>query len=427
MDKVFELLASAVQIFLWTWFITGFLGFKENKPIYKIGFCVMWFLGFSIITFLNALFVYDGFMSGTITLCYIIYSHFFLKGNFGSKLFICLFSTALVFTISTVVLFLISVISGFSTESLIVNLTHHRFFIICVCRVIEYMVYKFIIKINTVYKFTKKEWFLFILLPLFTWITTTLAMEATMQPQRVIPTMFSVALLMVGINIIIYFFMLKIKDDEIERLNLVVTKEKEENIERMAENIKLMFENSRMIKHDTEKHFMTVRTLATGNKTDDIVDYVDRFITKNISCPRHIFTDNDIFDSIISTYLEICAQKEIDVIVNIAKNEVKKIDPFDISVLFGNIFENAIEATEMADKKIIYFNVQSKKGYVNIVMENTFNPEHSNQDLQTSKSEPQLHGIGIKAVKKMIEEKEGTVDFYVNNYGLFCCDILYKA
>ena len=164
----FELLANLVQIFIWTWFITRFFGFKHNGISLKLGFIIMWFTGFAEISFINHIVVYDGFLSGLITFSYVIYARCCLKGSFFSQVFVSLFSTAIIFTIASITIFFFSYLSGLGTEYLIAAFNLRRIIIICICRILEVFVFKFMININSEYALTKKEWFLFITMPLLT-------------------------------------------------------------------------------------------------------------------------------------------------------------------------------------------------------------------------------------------------------------------
>ncbi len=108
MDIVFELLASFVQMFIWLWFVTEFLGFKTNLLFGRIGFVITLLALQLELSYVNNIVVYDGFLALFFVLTVIVYALLILKGEVFQKIFVVIYSTAIIFTISTIVLFLCS-------------------------------------------------------------------------------------------------------------------------------------------------------------------------------------------------------------------------------------------------------------------------------------------------------------------------------
>lgn len=427
MGTFFELLANATQVFILTWFLTKAFGFKNNNNISRIGFIIMWITVFVEISFINHIVVYDGFLSGIIILTCFLYCRLYLKGSYQAHAFVSLFAIAIIFTVSSVTIFFISYLTGQTMVSLLSDFTYSRLIILSVCRVFEILVYKFIININTEYALTKKEWALFTTMPLLTWIVVTLITEITLQIHSTIPKMFYVALIMVIINIIIYFFMYKIKQDTKTKLEYEMLKMHHDNINKMELNMKAIYENTYSLKHDLEKHLLAIKTMAKNNQCTEIELYIDGIIDDNLNAVQKIiFTDNDIFNAIVNTKLELCRSKNIFPSVNVSNDAVSCIKPSCIAVLFGNIFDNAIEAAEKTKEKIIIFNVQLQGEYVSIYMENSFDNRYSSLKLNTTKDEKSEHGFGTKNVRKIVEDNDGMIQYFQNEFGMFCCDILLK-
>lgn len=427
MDKFIELSANFIQMFIWTWFMTAFFGFKRDGFSAKFGFILMWLAAVIEITYINYVATYDGFLTGFVALTFVIYAQVYLKGNIGSHIFISIYTVAIIFTLSSATLFLFSYNTGLSTESHIADFSCWRIIIVYLCRILEFLVFKFIVRINTNYKLTKKEWIPFIALPLATWGGVTFMTQATIESESVLPQMFYIAIIMVGMNIIIGFFMYKIKQDEDVRLEYELSKLEQTNKEKMAADLMAWSDNLDSVKHDMEKHFIAIQVLAESGDDAEIIKYSQKIIKEKLnSIHQSVLTENEIFNAVVNTKLAICKQKEISVSVNIDNEAVKYINNSDIAVLFGNIFENAIEASEKADIPRIVLNVQLQDEYVSIYMENSFNSEYSDVNLNTTKKDKKHHGIGTKNVKRLVKENDGMIQYFVNDMGMFCCDILMK-
>ncbi len=427
MGNIVELSASLIQMFLWTWFITKTFGFKKDNYTSKIIFAVMWLTSFLEIAFINKIAVYDGFLSGFICLTYLIYARLYLKGSLWFQLFVILFSVAIIFTIGSVVIFFCSFLTGNTTGSFIADFTRYRVMILVVSRVLEYAIFKTLINVNSEYSLSKKEWFLFAAMPGLTWAAVSMITSLSMEEHHIRAELFYIVLIMVIINILIFFFMYKIKKDTQLKHEYELLKVQNNNTKQTEVNMKALYESTYSVKHDLEEHLLAIKTMAEKEKCQEIDDYVKNIIENSLNdVQKIVFTDNDIFNAIVNTKLELCRQKGIFPSINVSDEAVSYIKSSDIVVVFGNLFDNAIEAAEKTEKKIIILNVRLQGEYVSIYMENSFDEKYSNVELTTTKADKTGHGFGVKNIKAAIEENGGMIQYFKNDDNMFCCDILMK-
>ena len=97
----------------------------------------------------------------------------------------------------------------------------------------------------------------------------------------------------------------------------------------------------------------------------------------------------------------------------------------EIAVLFGNLFDNAIEAAKNSDKKIIKLDVCLQGPYLSVFIKNSIDASvlESNMDLNTTKNDKSFHGFGIKNIKRIVDKYNGLIRFDEES-GYFICDIL---
>ena len=427
MINYIELISNLLQMFILTWFISDFFGYKYSRKKSISGFITVWILTFLEISFINSIIVYDGFLSGFLIITFILYAAFFLKGTFQSQVFLSIFAEAIVFIIGSTVIFIFSKFSGNSIETSISEFSVYRILMIIACRTLEYLIFKSILKVNAHYSLTTFEWLLFTLLPLMTWTAVTIMTNASIISQEILTHMFYLALIMVGINAIIFFFMIKIKQDTQTKYEYNMLKMQYNNIINTEENMKALYERIYSLQHDLGKHFIAIQAMAEENNCKDILSYTSSISNDYFgSSPKIIITDNDIFDAVVNTKLEFCKQKNIIPNISVDKEAVQFIKKEDIAVLFGNLFDNAIEAAEKSTSKEINFSLQIQGEYVSIYIENSYNSNFSDINLKTTKREMHEHGFGIKNIKKIVEERNGDIQFFINDSGMFCCDIIYK-
>ena len=212
-DTYFELASNLLQVFIYTWFVTTLFGFKEKNGKSILMFVLTIITGFSILSFINAAVLYDGLLSGFVTLTVTLYSCVILKGDFFKKVFVNVFATAIIFTLASLAIFITSHISGKYAGYMISVLSHWRVIGVCFCRLFEYLIFRAIIKINMEYTLTKKEWTLFIALPAATWVALTFMTQAVIISNEILKYMFYIIFILILIDIVIIYFMFKMKQD----------------------------------------------------------------------------------------------------------------------------------------------------------------------------------------------------------------------
>ncbi len=419
----YELTATVLQNFLITWFISKYCGYKYEGIKRYIGFFFMWAADCIIVTVINKYVAYDGILSFISILAYIIYCHICLKKDWFVHIFAVCFAMVMIFTISSVIFLFSSNITGIPLSELYNNFTLERKIILVVCRLAEFTIFKFVLYLNKAYNLSKREWVLFASLTLITWLEVVLCNKATILSAEIKQYMFGTSLLTVVINILMYYFVLRINRESKLRTEFSLLRMQYENVKETEENLKALYDSGHALKHDLEKHFLAIKAKAEQINDQGVIDYVDKIINKYIEYAHEtVFTKNNVLNAIINIRLEICNHKGISTRIQIENDAVNNINDEDIAVLFGNIFDNAIEAADKTEDKFIILNVQKQGAYISIYMENSFDGVFD-EELKTKKDRKNEHGIGMKNVKNIVEEYNGMLKCF-SKENVFCCDIL---
>ena len=106
---------------------------------------------------------------------------------------------------------------------------------------------------------------------------------------------------------------------------------------------------------------------------------------------------------------EKAREKEIDFSAFIDFEGIDFIEPLDISTIFGNGIDNAMEACEKLprEERVITVKAGKVRDFVSILIENNCSDE-VHTDGNTTKSDKFLHGFGISNMKKAAEKYGGT-------------------
>jgi sensor histidine kinase YesM len=136
-----------------------------------------------------------------------------------------------------------------------------------------------------------------------------------------------------------------------------------------------------------------------------------------------------MLDLIISKYATLCESKNIKFDVDVKTANLNYIDDVDLSTLMNNLLDNAVEATEQSKERYIKLNIFSKNNlYDGLIIKNScdISPINKNNNLETTKSNSKIHGIGISSIKKVIKKYNAVYDWkYDENKKVFETDIAF--
>lgn len=176
-------------------------------------------------------------------------------------------------------------------------------------------------------------------------------------------------------------------------------------------------EEIREIYHDLKNHLILLKSeKLSAASTAAFVTKIDLKI-KQYEC--FINTGNDFLDILLKDKMEKAYKKEIDLDVDIDFRDTEFMEPLDISSIFGNLFDNAIEACEKVKKtdKFIDLYVVKKNSMIIIKMENSTCLSY-NRNFNTTKINKNMHGFGLKSIQKSLEKYNGTLQINSEN-GIF--------
>ena len=87
--------------------------------------------------------------------------------------------------------------------------------------------------------------------------------------------------------------------------------------------------------------------------------------------------------------------------------------PTDLSVLFGNALDNAIESVEKisdADKRLIHLTISREKSFLRIRVENCYEGEiNFVGGLPSTAKDARYHGYGMKSIRSIVEKYNGSM------------------
>lgn len=186
------------------------------------------------------------------------------------------------------------------------------------------------------------------------------------------------------------------------------------------------FVNFRNTSHDIKYHLLNIRQLANENHMNDkISTYIDRLLKTVIINVGVSKSGNLAIDTLVDYKFNLAHQKNILFNVNIDPLDKLDLEYGDLCVIIGNILDNALEASEKLPPQEAYIdlNIQYKKELLSISIKNKYKGRltKSNRNFfTTSKSNKELHGIGLRSVKRIVDKYNGEmiIDLVDNTFTL---------
>ena len=166
-------------------------------------------------------------------------------------------------------------------------------------------------------------------------------------------------------------------------------------------------ERIKSIYHDMKNHLLVLENKENTEETQKMAKKLREQIE---SYEEYTHTGNEFLDVIIKDKTRITKEKNIDFIVAIDFNNINSIEPLDISTIFGNALDNAIEGVEKLseEKRVIYVKAGKINEFLSIVVENNYNPDIKLENKRTTKKDNFLHGYGIQNIENAVEKYNGT-------------------
>lgn len=174
-------------------------------------------------------------------------------------------------------------------------------------------------------------------------------------------------------------------------------------------------EEVRAIRHDMRNTFDTLLLLAESGQYEDAAELLSSSAQRLARTKLSVATGNPAIDSVLNIKREEALRNGIsfDPACTVPPDLALSFE--QAIALFGNLCDNAIEACLPlpADERVIRLKISYVSGLLYINMENScsFAPSCSGGELTTRKPDKRRHGIGLKNVRKTVEEFHGTMEF----------------
>lgn len=180
-------------------------------------------------------------------------------------------------------------------------------------------------------------------------------------------------------------------------------------------------------KHDFHHHLQALKGQLEAGEIERALLYIDELDNQLMNVDTLLKTGNVSLDAILSAKIAQAKAEGISVTVKAAVPDTLTISDVELSIVAGNLLDNAIEAcrTAAGERFIrIYMTIKGKMLYFSML--NSAGEKQKKKGSLFSSSKKGLHGFGLRRAEAIIEEHGGWVK-YNSEDGAFTSEFLVPA
>ena len=187
-------------------------------------------------------------------------------------------------------------------------------------------------------------------------------------------------------------------------------------------------EQQRFLRHDMKNHLGTMQTLLLNQQYDELMQYMERSVQQLEHTQLYVHSGNSCIDSLLNYKLQIAAAMGTAVSVQIHIPEGLPVEAYDVSVILGNLLDNAIHALQQEQSKVLSVQMDYRQNLLWITIRNscTCRPEKL---LSFSPNQPMdlgtEHGIGLHSVYHVLQAYHGDLQCSYENQTVTVSALLY--
>ena len=248
-------------------------------------------------------------------------------------------------------------------------------------------------------------------------MTTLFVASLTSSPTLFVDWMISIsAFLLLITNMIVFGIHNYTQRKETELAELRLQFQKEYDASEYRKELLKESENRSILIHDIKKHLNSISALNKEGDSLRVATYIDALINSTSLQTSVRVCDNDMLNIILGRYIHHCKQKGISIHTDIRSKCLKFISDDDLTALFCNLLDNAIDAASVVPNGYIDINALHKENtsftLITIINSCRETPFDDFGNLIIRKNNKEQHGFGMKSIKRIVTKYGGEMSYY---------------
>ncbi len=237
--------------------------------------------------------------------------------------------------------------------------------------------------------------------------------------------MLMISIILFAINIIV-FYLFAILDTAYQKIHEAAMAD--QSAKAYMNQLDLVYqtqEQQRFLRHDMKNHLQKMQMLLQEHKYDELSEYISRS-TQEVASPKdYVHSGNGDIDSFLNYKLAVAEKHGARISADVRIPDGLQIDSFDISVILGNLLDNAIEAITSEENPSLSVRIDFKRKILFITVQNTCtrNIKIKAGIPFSTKKGTNNHGIGLKSISHALQKYNGNMKITCDS-GVFTVTVL---
>ena len=247
----------------------------------------------------------------------------------------------------------------------------------------------------------------------------------------------SLLILILGIisvvtDITVFYYDMRNQLLTLEYTSIGRQEQKEQDLIRYNKSLYDADKNQKILIHDIKNHLLSLKDLCSSGKNNEATEYISSLLSDSSLASPICSSDNSLINSLLDRYKKLCSECKTSFYSDIRFQAVEGLSDEDITSLFCNLLDNAIDEASKSDDGFIDIRSEHKSGtsflMISTINSCNCNPFDDTGKTSTKKSKENYHGIGFTSIEKIVKKYNGNIETYFDgNDNTFHTIILLKV
>ncbi len=208
-------------------------------------------------------------------------------------------------------------------------------------------------------------------------------------------------------------------------INKKIARFQNDLVNRHYDEVETMYRKMRGWRHDYHNHIQVLKVHMGMEQYDEAAEYLEHLEKDLTTVDTVIKTGNVMVDAILNSKLAMIKERNIKVDVTAIVPDSISISGIDLSVLIGNILDNAMEACmKLPEEKRflrIYIDILKKQLYISVTNSMAGTAKKRGNIFLTNKEGD--HGFGLLRMDSIVAKYHGFINRQTES-GVFATEVM---
>lgn len=209
-------------------------------------------------------------------------------------------------------------------------------------------------------------------------------------------------------------------------INRKISRFQNELVDKHYEEVETMYRKMRGWRHDYHNHIQVLKAHMEMKDYEEASCYLDMLNHDLSTVDTVIKTGNVMVDAILNSKLSMMKEKNIHIDVTAIVPSEVPFSGIDLSVLIGNLLDNAMEACvkqENEDNRFIRIYIDIVKKQLYIAITNSMDGRAKKAGMKYLSSKGGIHGFGLLRIDGIVRKYGGFINRQ-NEEGVFATEVM---